>query len=56
MQGEGEDGKTKLRLLMMALPFYMLTMSGKIDIGLDNASISELMKLPQAQMSNMNVH
>jgi hypothetical protein len=34
--------------MMMGLPFYMLSMTGKVDLKLDNASIAEMMKLPEA--------
>ena len=42
--------------MMMGLPFYMLSMTGKVDLKLDNASIAEMMKLPEAQMAKMNFH
>lgn len=34
----------------------MLSMTGKVDLKLDNASIAEMMKLPEAQMAKMNFH
>jgi len=41
---------------LLALPFYMLTMTGKIDVKLDQSSFAELLKLPQAEVAKLNVH
>jgi hypothetical protein len=57
MEGEASDDTQEMvKKMLLALPFYMLSMTGKVDFKMDNAAIAEMMKLPEAEMSKMNVH
>jgi len=55
---EKGDEKSQILFKMMApmLPFYMFRLSGKLDVELDPVDLRILLEMPQAEMTNVNVH
>ena len=43
-------------MLSPMLPFYIMRLSGKLSIDLDPMDVGILLEMPQAEMTNVNVH
>lgn len=55
MKGEEEMGEL-VKPVFAALPMYLLTLAGKVDLTLDSDGIAELLKVPEAALAGQNAH
>jgi len=56
MEEGDEQSKMIFRMFAPVMPAYLFQMKGKLNIDVDPEDVAALLKLPQAQMAQMNVH